>query len=245
MTACPEPFRSAGFALPAVLLWAALAAMPRTCSAQNVNDGFDPNANGAVRALVVAPDGKILVSGAFTTIAAVTHNRIARLNPDGSLDETFAADVDDTVDAIALQADGRVVIGGGFTTIDGSTRISLARLRSTLGCSDFALCQTQSGLRFPWKPAYDRSKASAARVWRSRYFQSAFAEPQTFLRRPANAVRRAGDFLAVSLLAHVERSRRFSRSRESPIESQRMDLRIEADQSFANGCGADSVARSL
>ena len=53
---------------------------------QSALDGFDPNANGTVRVVVVQPDGKILLGGDFTSLspnggAAVTRNRIARLNP--------------------------------------------------------------------------------------------------------------------------------------------------------------------
>src|SRR6266404_22400 len=58
---------------------------------QSALDGFDPNANGSVYVVVLQPDGKILIGGDFTTLspnggAAVTRNRIARLNPDGTLD---------------------------------------------------------------------------------------------------------------------------------------------------------------
>lgn len=53
--------------------------------AQSALDGFDPNANGTVRTVVMQPDGKILLGGDFTSLApnggpAVTRNRIARLN---------------------------------------------------------------------------------------------------------------------------------------------------------------------
>jgi hypothetical protein len=58
---------------------------------QSALDGFNPNANGAVRVIVVQPDGKILIGGDFTTLSpngagAFPRNRIARLNPDGTLD---------------------------------------------------------------------------------------------------------------------------------------------------------------
>src|SRR5204863_7088550 len=61
---------------------------------QSALDGFDPNANGTINAVVVQPDGKILIGGAFTTVspnggASVTRNHTARLNPDGSLDSAF------------------------------------------------------------------------------------------------------------------------------------------------------------
>ena len=61
---------------------------------QSAQDGFNPNANGRVRVVVVQPDGKILIGGDFTALAphggaAVTRHRIARLNPDGTLDTAF------------------------------------------------------------------------------------------------------------------------------------------------------------
>ncbi len=51
-------------------------------------DTFDPNANSFVRALAVQADGGVIVGGLFTTLApdggaAVTRNRIARLNGAG------------------------------------------------------------------------------------------------------------------------------------------------------------------
>src|SRR5689334_18125822 len=62
--------------------------------AQSALDGCDPKANDAVRAIAVQSDGKILIGGAFTSLApnggaAITRNHIARLNPDGTLDTAF------------------------------------------------------------------------------------------------------------------------------------------------------------
>jgi uncharacterized delta-60 repeat protein len=100
---------------------------------QSALDGFDPNANGAIRVVVVQPDGKILIGGDFTTLspnggAPVTRNRIARLNPDGTLDTAFDPNADNEVYAIAVQEDGKILAGGGFTDIGGKTRSYLARL---------------------------------------------------------------------------------------------------------------------
>src|SRR5438876_6503722 len=100
---------------------------------QSALDGFDPNANNVVLAVVVQPDGKILICGGFTTLspnggATVTRNRIARLNPDGTLDTAFNPNANSDVDAIALQADGKIVVGGFFTSIGGQTRNRIARL---------------------------------------------------------------------------------------------------------------------
>src|SRR5881392_1801944 len=108
---------------------------------QSALDGFDPNANGAVRAVVVQPDGKILIGGDFTTLSpnggpAVTRNYIARLNPDGTLDTAFDPNANSSVYSIAVQADGKVLAGGFFTSIGGQTRNYIARLDATTGAAD-------------------------------------------------------------------------------------------------------------
>src|SRR5207248_4876919 len=102
---------------------------------QSALDGFDPNANGSVLAVVVQPDGKILLGGNFTTLspnggAAVTRNRIARLNPDGTLDTNFNPNANLDVNTIAVQADGKILVGGFFTSMGGQTWNHIARLNA-------------------------------------------------------------------------------------------------------------------
>lgn len=108
-------------------------------SAQSSRDGFDPNANGAVYALAVQADGKILAGGEFTQMGAPaqTRNRLARLDSSGSLDATFNPNVDGVVYALALQADGKLVIGGAFTQVGSQARSRLARI-SDAGALDAA-----------------------------------------------------------------------------------------------------------
>src|ERR1700688_334309 len=88
-----------------------LAAGAAAVRGQSALDGFDPNANDAVHAVIVQPDGKILIGGEFTTLSpnggpTVTRNHIARLNPDGTLDTSFDPNADNVVESIAVQADG-------------------------------------------------------------------------------------------------------------------------------------------
>lgn len=58
----------------------------------SLDTGFDPNANNWVFCVALQRDGKILLGGEFTTLQpngtvnASNRNRVARLNPDGSLD---------------------------------------------------------------------------------------------------------------------------------------------------------------
>ncbi len=93
--------------------------------AASASDGFDPGANAQVRALVVQPDGKILVGGWFTTLGKdtvgnpVTRNYIGRLNHDGSPDTTFNPGASNFVRALAVQPDGKILVGGDFTRLGG------------------------------------------------------------------------------------------------------------------------------
>jgi uncharacterized delta-60 repeat protein len=118
-----------------VLLAGGAAAVRAQCAL----DGFDPNANSVIFAVVVQPDGKVLIGGQFTTLspnggAAVASHFIARLKPNGTLDTGFNPNPNFYVRAIALQADGKIVIGGDFTALSPNggasvTRNSIARLK--------------------------------------------------------------------------------------------------------------------
>ena len=96
-----------------------------------VDMSFNPGANNVVYAVVVQPDGKILVGGTFFTlggggIGTTTRNAIGRLNADGSLDTLFNPGASKTggvpiVYTMALQPDGKVVVGGYFTGLGAGT----------------------------------------------------------------------------------------------------------------------------
>src|SRR6185295_8212667 len=84
-----------------------------------LDTSFDPGANGFIYAMVLQPDGKILVSGDFSMLGGggsgtTVRNHIGRLNADGSLDTAFDPGANLSVARIALQADGKIVVGGTF-----------------------------------------------------------------------------------------------------------------------------------
>ncbi len=132
--------------VPLTKLLLSCLALLLTCGApivrgQSALDGFDPNANGLIRVVVVQSDGKILIGGDFTTLSpnggpSVTRNHSARLNPDGTLDTGFDSNADNSIYAIALQTDGKILVGGTFGNIGGQTRNRIARLDAATGLAD-------------------------------------------------------------------------------------------------------------
>lgn len=79
--------------------------------------------------MALQSDGKILIGGDFETFNNVDRPSIARLNSDGTLDNTFALpaplaltninspSTQGIVKAIAVQADGKILVGGNFKYI--------------------------------------------------------------------------------------------------------------------------------
>jgi uncharacterized delta-60 repeat protein len=87
--------------------------------------------NGTVHSITVLPGGKILISGNFTSVNGNARSRVARLNADGSLDQTFQPPtINATVFDVAVAGSGKIYIVGDFTTVGSSTRNRVARLNS-------------------------------------------------------------------------------------------------------------------
>ena len=95
-------------------------------------DGFNPNFNNAVSSLMVLPDGKIFAGGIFSYInnGGRRRDRLARLNSNGTPDESFYFDADAEVRGFLQQIDGKVLIFGDFTRIGVAPRSGLARLNA-------------------------------------------------------------------------------------------------------------------
>lgn len=76
------------------------------------------NSNNSARSMVIQPDGKILMAGFSTT--SINLFNVIRLNPDGSLDDSFGTNGVATTtlastsiaSSIALQQDGKIIAGG-------------------------------------------------------------------------------------------------------------------------------------
>jgi uncharacterized delta-60 repeat protein len=107
-------------------------------------------AQATVRAIVVQPDGKILVGISYQSPGATPRKLIIRLNADGTLDSSFTTSLltrpfaQDGAFAIALQADGKILVGGDFRYTGGTQR-NLARLHAD-GSIDSSFIQPTTGI---------------------------------------------------------------------------------------------------
>lgn len=87
---------------------------------------FDTSASATVYSIALQEDGKILVGGDFANVQpagddeATNRNHLARLHPDGTVDEGFDPNPNSTTLAIAPQPDGKIVVGGSFNELQPS-----------------------------------------------------------------------------------------------------------------------------
>jgi len=91
---------------------------------------IDPG--GLVQVVTIQPNGQLLVAGNFAEIDHIPCRGLARLNPDGSVDPSFApvlgGATHDVVRAIVVQPDGNILLAGNFTTVNDQPRYHVARV---------------------------------------------------------------------------------------------------------------------
>ncbi|UOQ73305.1 delta-60 repeat domain-containing protein [Hymenobacter cellulosilyticus] len=92
--------------------------------------GTGNTSGGAVFAVLVQTDGKILLGGSFTSFNGRSANSVVRLTSTGALDPSFALNVISAglVQVLAQQPDGKLLIGGGFVQTTGQPNPNLVRL---------------------------------------------------------------------------------------------------------------------
>ncbi|NEL61282.1 delta-60 repeat domain-containing protein, partial [Escherichia coli] len=89
------------------------------------------------------PDGKIIIGGDFGCVGNIYQKRLARLNADGSVDQSFgytAASPGGQVNSIVFQPDGKILVGGLYVGSDNSPFVSITRLNSD-GTTDATFIQ--------------------------------------------------------------------------------------------------------
>ncbi len=103
----------------------------------NVNGSLDTTfqtgtgASDQVYCVSVRTDGRILLSGSFTSFNGVGRSRSVLLTPDGAVDPSFdPVEISSAIRWHFWQPDGKVVVMGYFTTVGGTPRNRIARLNS-------------------------------------------------------------------------------------------------------------------
>jgi len=119
----------------------------------SIDNSFQINAdfNGSIYTMKLLGNGQILVGGGFSSYLNAPAGRIARLNPDGSLDTSFnASGIWAFVSAIDLQSDGKIIIGGKLYQNQGTYEtFNLARLNSDGSLDNSFVKDLSTSNRYP------------------------------------------------------------------------------------------------
>lgn len=103
-------------------------------------------ANGNVQNMLLQPNGKILISGNFSSYNYTSCNTLARLNANGKLDAKFNSGkgVDGTINCITVQPDKKIIVAGEFAKYNGTACGNIIRLYET-GTVDLTLKAVTNG----------------------------------------------------------------------------------------------------
>jgi uncharacterized delta-60 repeat protein len=109
---------------------------------------YGSGASALVRDIAVqSSDGKIIITGDFTSFDYVSKGRVARLDTDGSLDNTFLETEEGanaSVYSTFIQPSGEIVFAGSFTTYNSTARGGIVRV-NTDGSLDTSFLDYGSG----------------------------------------------------------------------------------------------------
>lgn len=109
----------------------------------DIGNGFAinvPYTTIRIYSILVQPNEKIVIGGYFSSFNGVPQNNIVRLNPNGTLDNTFKTGLgfEEHIDPLytysarvkvmSQQFDGRIIVGGRFHLYNGIKRGNIVRL---------------------------------------------------------------------------------------------------------------------
>lgn len=115
--------------------------------------------NYAAVAIAVQSDGKIIINNGYSKYYQGSYDvgniyngavvgKIARLNIDGTLDETFALSfAGDNINTMTIQSDDKIIIGGNFSSYNGKAVNHIVRLNANgIPDSSFNYSEVPNGL---------------------------------------------------------------------------------------------------
>lgn len=108
---------------------------------RTTNGGTGLGTPQSTDAVLVQPDGRIVVGGVFRLTGQPVVGRVVRYDATGALDPTFTApsftavngtsNTQNRIYSLALQPDGKILAGGNFGAVNTNMRYGVARLTST------------------------------------------------------------------------------------------------------------------
>jgi len=121
----------------------------------SVLSAWNPDADGVVRAVALAPGGGTLYAGGdFSLVGGAARARLAAISTATELATPWNPGADATVRSLAVSPDGaRVYVGGDFLIVDGQVRRRLAALLAT------------SGAATAWNPDIDPTLVTGSGVY--------------------------------------------------------------------------------
>jgi uncharacterized delta-60 repeat protein len=141
----------------------------------------EPSFDSSVEALAADSSGRLIVGGEFTMANGATHERLARLNADGSVDPSWTLGANNVVKAIAV-SQSSVLVGGAFTRIGDVAQNGVARLKevSALGANP----QLRLRLQAEVGRAYVIESSDDLNVWSEVRHETAAEQGLTVNTRP-------------------------------------------------------------
>ncbi|MFC0568561.1 delta-60 repeat domain-containing protein [Plantactinospora siamensis] len=102
-----------------------------------LSTSFLPALDGAVHALAVSPDGKLIVGGAFGTVNGVARKNLVELDPStGATVGSWVGRSDGGLVRRTIVRGNQLYIAGAFHWVDGTQHSLLARLNASTGAID-------------------------------------------------------------------------------------------------------------
>lgn len=94
--------------------------------------GLGDGADDYVKDIIIQPDGKIIIGGDFSNYNTNVAKSLARINTDGSFDDTFqiGTGANGYVSSFTTQSDGKILVCGNFTTFNGISKNRIIRLNA-------------------------------------------------------------------------------------------------------------------
>ncbi|MFH7015976.1 T9SS sorting signal type C domain-containing protein [Flavobacterium sp. FlaQc-47] len=110
----------------------------RLLSDGSIDTGFNSGSgfNEDVNAMILQPDGKIILGGKFTAYNGITANRIIRLNKDATMDQSFLSGSGLNTDAVqVIKTDnfGNIMVGGSFKGLYNGNEVNRMFLLNSNG----------------------------------------------------------------------------------------------------------------